>query len=138
MGVVPAHFVVYAILHIHMWCVYVGHTVQAFASGLRKHMTDAAAMRDESRFPFMLRATRCCDWFIIPLEFCKAEFEACVCERSWWFQLRKFAVNDVPPAIPSPSPDAPLPKSSRSGRLVHMLQEIRCARVVKDWPVCNF
>ena len=78
-GVPLAHFVVYATLHIYMLCGYVGHTVQALAPRLRKHMTDAAAMTDESRFQSMLWATRCCDWFIIPLQLCSTEFEACVC-----------------------------------------------------------
>ena len=62
----------------------------------------------------------------------------CVCERSWWFQLRKFGVNDVPPAIPSPSTETPLLIGSRNGRLVHMPQEIRCARLAKDWSRFQF
>ena len=130
-SVPPPHFVVYAIMHISLQCVYIGHTAQALISRLRKHMTDALAMVDCSHFHHMLRCTVLADWFIVPLEFQSTETAACVRERHWWFVFRARVLNDVPPAIPQGEGEKH--KGSRNRKLVLGLRDLSVARVAQDW-----
>ena len=132
-AVPPPHFClfVYAISHISLQCVYIGHTAQAPIARLRKHMTDALAMVDYSRFHHMLRCTVLVDWFIVPLEFQATETAACVRERHWWFAFRARALNDVPPAIPQKEDEKR--NGSRNRKLVLGLRDLGVARRAQDW-----
>ena len=99
-SVTPPAFVIYAVYHITLGLLYIGQTHMAPIQRLRKHMTDAAASVDGSSLHMYMQRADTEGWGIVVLEYVQGKWWAGVCERHWWFTLKRWAVNDVPPGIP--------------------------------------
>ena len=67
-SVPPPDEYIYAILHLHMICIYVGRTHFALIQRLRKHITTALAHAEDGRLHQLLRSTNLEDWYIVPLK----------------------------------------------------------------------
>ena len=93
----PAFEFIYAVLHCHMLCIYVGRTSLALIQRLRKHITTALAHAEDNRFHQLLRTTNLADWMIVPLEIVWDDWSAALAERYWWDKFRRWCVNDMPP-----------------------------------------
>ena len=51
----PAFEFIYAVLHCHMLCIYVGRTSLALIQRLRKHITTKLAHAEDTRFQYPWR-----------------------------------------------------------------------------------
>ena len=99
-SVPPPDEFIYAILHLHMICIYVGRTHLALIQRLRKHITTALAHAEDSRLHQLLRTTNLEVWYIVPLQAVWGKLPAAIAERAWWDKYSRWAINDLPPAIP--------------------------------------
>ena len=68
MGVPPPDECIYAIMHLHMICIYIRHTHIALIQRMRKHITTAMACSEDCHLQQLLRATHIEDWFVAPLQ----------------------------------------------------------------------
>ena len=100
-NVPPPDECIYAILHMHMICIYIGRTHLPLLQRLRKHITTANAHSEDCHLHQLLRSTNIEDWYIVPLELVWGKFRAAIAERYWWDQYRRLAINDIPPAVPN-------------------------------------
>ena len=90
-----------AVLHPHMICVYIGRTHLALVQRLRKHITAALAHTEDCNFHQLLRSTNIEDWYIVLLQLVWGKFAATIAERDWWHKYRRWAINGLPPAVPT-------------------------------------
>ena len=96
----PSHLV-YVVFHLYLSILYIGQTHLAPVQRLRKHLTDAAAGVDNSTLLRLMATTDPdpADWGIGVLQYVGDTWCTAVRERAWWWQLRRWAVNDIPPGI---------------------------------------
>ena len=130
----PAFEFIYAVLHCHMLCIYVGRTSLALIQRLRKHITTALAHAEDSRFHQLLRTTDLADWMIVPLEIVWDDWSAALAERYWWDKFRRWCVNDMPPGVPRTheKPSKLIPKKA-----TELLRSLAVARTDRDFPRIN-
>ena len=60
-------------------------------------------------------------------------------ERAWWWQLRRWVVNDIPPGIPDPA--AGVTSSARgwmNQKVLRVLRELRSAQDIHDYARAKF
>ena len=88
-GVPPPDECIYAILHMHMICIYIGRTHLPLIQRLRKHITTANAHREDCHLHQLLRSTNIEDWYIVPLEFVWSKPRVAIAERYWWDKDRR-------------------------------------------------
>ena len=131
-GTPPPVMLIYAMVHIHMLCLYIGKTTLAPVSRLRKHFTNTVAHVDECRFHDLLRTTGLNEWTPVPLQYVSNVDLGCFVEREWWFRLRRWALNDVGPAVPS-SPSSSQPSAHKRQRLAQLIHETRMAQQAGDY-----
>ena len=72
-------------------------------------------------------------WGIIPLQYVQDEWYASTRERHWWFTFKKYACNDVPPGI-STEGEGSGPRGWLNQRVLSVLQSMKEARRISDWP----
>ena len=72
--------IIYATIHVHMLCIYVGKTTLPLLQRLRKHGTTADACAEDSSFHDMIQSTGLSEWTPVPLQFTTDEVEACFLE----------------------------------------------------------
>ena len=119
-------------VHVHMLCVYVGKTHLACVRRLRKHGTTAAVGAEDCRFHAMLRQTGLHEWTPIPLQYVFDDVEGCFVERDWWFRLKRWALDDNAPAVPTFVHQGP-PSAQKSKRLRQLLEQIWVAQQDGDF-----
>ena len=121
------HFVIYVCINMRTGAVYVGQTTQSPIQRLRKRHTDARAVADCATFHTLLLTTDISDRITIPIQYCETLFQAGLAERTWWADLRHWAVNDIPPGI-SENESSNKQRACITGTVLHVLQELRQAK----------
>ena len=132
----PPHFVIYVCINLCTGAMYVGQTTQSPIQRLRKHHTDARAAAVYATFHTVLLTTDISDWITIPVQYCETLFQAGVAERTWWADLRHWAVNDIPPRI-SKNECSNKQQAYITGTVLHVLQELRQAKQQRDTQRVN-
>ena len=138
-SVTPPSHLVYVVFHLYLSVLYVGQTHLARVQRLRKHLTDAAAGADNSTLHRLMATADSADWGIGVLQYVGDTWWAAVRERAWWWQLRRWAVNDIPPGIPDPA--AGITSSARgwmNQKVLRVLRELRSARDSHDYARAKF
>ena len=97
--VTPPAFVIYAVFHLDLGILYIRQPHLAPVQRLRKHMTDAAAGTDTASLHSWMQIANQAGWGIAVLEYTSDVWWTVVQERDWWYRLRHWACNDVPPGI---------------------------------------
>ena len=118
---------IYAMVHVHMLCLYIGKTTLAPMSRLRKHGTDAMSKVEECRFHELLKKTGLSEWTPVPLKYVSDVDLGCFVEHEWWSRLRRWVVNDVAPAVPCQT-NQPQPSVHKRKRLAQLVHETRMAQ----------
>ena len=77
----PPGVLIYAMIHVHMLCIYVGKTTLPLLQRLWKHGTTSSACAEDSSLQEMLRPTGLVEWTPVPLHFTTDEIGACFLER---------------------------------------------------------
>ena len=88
-SVPPPYECIYAILHMHMICIYIGRTHLPLIQRLREHITTANAQSEDCHLHQLLRSTNIEDWYIVPLELVWGRLRAAIAERYWWDKYRR-------------------------------------------------
>ena len=138
-SVTPPSHLLYVVFHLYQSVLYVGQTHLAPVQRLRKHLTDAAAGTDNSTLHRLMATTNSADWGIGVLQYVGDTWWTAVRERAWWWQLRRWVVNDIPPGIPDPT--AGITSSARgwmNRKLLRVLRELRSAQDSHDYARAKF
>ena len=123
----PPGVLIYAMIHVHMLCIYVGKTTLPLLQRLRKHGTTADACAEDSSFHEMPRATGLAEWTRIPFHFTTDEIRACYLERDWWSRLKRWALNDCAPAVRGETSPSQTPAAQHTKRLNTLVRQLQTA-----------
>ena len=129
-SVPPPDECIHAILHWHMICIYIGRTHLALIQRLRKHITTALVGSEDCHFHELLRTTNIAEWYIVPLELVWGNVAAAIAKRRWWDKYRRWAINDLLPAVPH-ADGKPCKKVPR--RAIQVLRSLCAAKVDNDY-----
>ena len=138
-SVTPPSHLVYVVFHLYLSVLYVGQTHLALVQRLRKHLIDAAAGTDNSTLHRLMATTDSADWGIGVLQYVGDTWSTAVRERAWWWQLRRWAINDIPPGIPDPA--AGITSYARgwmNQKVLRVLRELRSAQDSHDYARAKF
>ena len=137
--VTPPSHLVHVLFHTYLSVLYIGQTHVAPVQRLRKHLTDAAAGVDNSTLHRLMATTDSADWGIGVLQYVGDTWWTAVRESAWWWQLRRWAVNDIPPGIPDPAVGV---TSSARGwmnqKVLRVLRELRSAHDIHNYARAKF
>ena len=118
-------------VHSFLLVAYAGKTTLATTQRLRKHVTTALAGSEDSTFHSLLKKTTEMDWTMIPVELVDSLELACYRERDWWHTVRKYALNDAAPALPTTA--QPVPGAQHTKQLQSTLRQAHVAHRNRDY-----
>ena len=113
--------------------LYEGRTQLAPAQRLRKHLMDAAAGVDNFALHKLMSTTQQACWGICVLRYETDGWWTAVRDREWWWQVRRWVVNDVAPRIlDAVSQGRSLARGWLKQKVLRVLHELRCAQDSQD------
>ena len=130
-SVTPPYYLIYAIYHLNLGILYVGLTHIVPIQRLRKHMTDALAGTDGASLHRIMFPVEMAGCGIAVLEYVGTMWWAGIRERAWWFELRKWVVNEVAPGIPQEG--KPSANHWHHQKVLQLLKEIKQAEYDQDY-----
>ena len=82
-------------------------------------------------FHSLLLTTHISNWVTIPVQYYATLFQAGLAERTWWYDLRHWAVNNIPPGI-SEIDTSNAKRAYITSTVLHVHQELRQAGQLRD------
>ena len=120
-SVPPSDEYIYAILHLHMICIYIFRTYLALIRLVREHVTRALTRAEDYTLHRLLHSTNLEDWYIVPLQLVWGKLHVAVAQRPWWDKYRQWAINNLPAAVPQ---DVEKPKKKVPHGAVQVLRSL--------------